>query len=519
MRPLHLAHPDGGLVPSTVVVVQRRYPLVFHQRAAAEGGRATYLTRRALERGAGDAERRAARDRELALARQWRAARAATTAQRRYAAALLAGGGTQGDGGGGGLEGGCGGADGGADGDAELRALVEERRAHMEREVQEAVQRALAGGGGGGGGDGADGDAEPPAPVLRLRVSGAAPAALAGGAAAAAAAADAVVRLWRVGDDGDGLREGDVVRVTGLRASRAADFGFGRVLQLDSTKMTHWELVGRADAAAAAGWALRYEPRRALALRELAAAGDLGRLRDACRGEFDFTGLLLWAAAPQGAADGRGGLSQWLFLADETAPGIGGGGPSNGGADPDAPGGGGEQAQQAQQQAPCVLAVQLAGPAGSVDFVEPSDAASLLPHADAAPAAAPALRPSGGAGAAAAARRASGAGLGAASAAAATTGAGMALAAIRVLRLRNLVLSGTCWSAAAGAAERVAPTGGADADAGPRLVNAAGGETAGVEQLNAARARAHSPALVDWARARSGELRRLQEQLQRLVAG
>lgn len=53
-------HPDGGLVPSTLLVVQRRYPLIFCRRAEAEGGRPTYLTRRAMERGEGESERRAA---------------------------------------------------------------------------------------------------------------------------------------------------------------------------------------------------------------------------------------------------------------------------------------------------------------------------------------------------------------------------------------------------------------------------------------------------------------------------
>jgi hypothetical protein len=70
--------------------------------------------------------------------------------------------------------------------------------------------------------------------VLRLRVSGAAPAAL----GRRGALGDAVLRLWRVNPDDDGLREGDVLRVTGLRALRCADLGFGRVLQLDATKMT-----------------------------------------------------------------------------------------------------------------------------------------------------------------------------------------------------------------------------------------------------------------------------------------
>lgn len=50
-------HPDGGLLPSTLVVVQRRYPVIFCRRAEADGARPTYMTRRAMERDEGAAER------------------------------------------------------------------------------------------------------------------------------------------------------------------------------------------------------------------------------------------------------------------------------------------------------------------------------------------------------------------------------------------------------------------------------------------------------------------------------
>jgi hypothetical protein len=49
------------VTPSTLVVVQRRYPTVFCRRAEVEGGRPTYLTRRAMARDEGAAERRAAK--------------------------------------------------------------------------------------------------------------------------------------------------------------------------------------------------------------------------------------------------------------------------------------------------------------------------------------------------------------------------------------------------------------------------------------------------------------------------
>jgi len=144
--------------------------------------------------------------------------------------------------------------------------------------------------------------------------------------------------------------------------------------------------------------------------------------------------------------------------------------------------------------APCVLAVQLSGPRGLVDFVEPSDGASLLaatPAQPAPPAAAPVVG--------AAARRASGPlpiGMGVAG------GAGAGGGELRVLRMRNLVLQGTDWLAGGGST---------------RLINAKGGETLEIVQMGAAKGRVHAPALVEWAKASSGALRGVQEQLQRLV--
>jgi hypothetical protein len=161
--------------------------------------------------------------RELALARQWRTSRTATPAQKAYSAALLSGGG-----------GGSAGATQGAEaGGGELQALFEERRARMEAEAAQLAQSALAAAAGGG-----DADAERPAPVLRARVAGAAP--CAADWAAGCCLGDAVLRLWRVSEEEDALREGDVLRVTGLRAARSVDLGMGRMLQLDATKMTRW---------------------------------------------------------------------------------------------------------------------------------------------------------------------------------------------------------------------------------------------------------------------------------------
>ncbi len=228
--------------------------------------------------------------RELALARQWRAARSATPAQKRYAAALLAGGGgAPGDG-----DGGAAAAEAlAAGGGAEFRALFEERQARMQQEVAAHVQRALAGGA----------DAERPASVLRYRVSGALPRALAGGDGGALGSA--VLRLWRVGEEEEGLREGDVLRVTGVRAARSVDLGLGRMLQLDVTKMTRWEPLFRATDPQAADYCLQFEPRRALTLRE-AAAEPLAPPAAAGRAEFDFVGVLLWAAAVQDSGGCRG---------------------------------------------------------------------------------------------------------------------------------------------------------------------------------------------------------------------
>jgi hypothetical protein len=173
---------------------------------------------------------KAVHQQELALARQWRASRAATPVQKSYAAVLLSGAGAGAPGGGGSQEPGGAGAAGAA-GAVELRALFEERRVRMEADIAQHAQRALAAAAGGG-----DADAERPTPVLRARVAGAAPV----GApwARGRCFGDAVLRLWRVSEEEDALREGDVLRVTGLRAARSVDLGMGRMLQLDATKMT-----------------------------------------------------------------------------------------------------------------------------------------------------------------------------------------------------------------------------------------------------------------------------------------
>jgi hypothetical protein len=303
--------------------------------------------------------------------------------------------------------------------------------------------------------------------------------------------------------------------------------------------LLRWELLCRAPEAPGAGYDLRFEPRRALKLAQLCGGGALPALAAAGHGEFDFSGLLLWAAPLQDAGgarsragaraapaalpelraagaeatrrrpmtwlhpatppvptlppDDRGNVTQWVFLADETTPGV--------------PGleaaGDGQQAvpqerEQMQQQragagagagAVAVLAVQLTGPKGLIDFLEPSDASSFF---------APAGEPGGGGAAAVAApaaRRASGPlPLGGPS--------GGSGGELKLLRLQNLVLAGTDWS-----------DGG-----GPRLINARGGETLAVAQMSPAKARVQAPALAEWARRAAPALAGVQEALRRLVS-
>lgn len=182
--------------------------------------------------------------RELQLARQWQAQRTATAAQKQYAASVLAVG--------------VGAADDGASGaaaSAELRALLEQRRARMMEDVEQQAARILAASGGG------QADGERPAPVLRVRVSGVVPLALCQQGRQhqqqQQGLGDAALRLWRVSDEEDGLREGDVVRITGLKATRNVDLGAGRMLQLDMTKMTRCAYVCRfvfACAVVRVGW-------------------------------------------------------------------------------------------------------------------------------------------------------------------------------------------------------------------------------------------------------------------------
>lgn len=78
----------------------------------------------------------------------------------------------------------------------------------------------------------------------------------------------------------------------------------GRACAPQPPAPARWEPLCRAHDAHAAGYALSYQPRRALALRQL-AGGALPALAGVARGEFDYTGLLLWAAPPQ-EAGGRG---------------------------------------------------------------------------------------------------------------------------------------------------------------------------------------------------------------------
>lgn len=59
-----------------------------------------------------------------------------------------------------------------------------------------------------------------------------------------------------------------------------------------------WEHLFRAGDAAAASYALRYDQRRAVTLRDLYSS-PLDAVAGCGRGEFDFMGLLLWAAPQQ----------------------------------------------------------------------------------------------------------------------------------------------------------------------------------------------------------------------------
>jgi hypothetical protein len=69
-----------------------------------------------------------------------------------------------------------------------------------------------------------------------------------------------------------------------------------------SQRFARWELLCRAPDAAAAGYLLRYEPRRVLTLQDLSSSCLEAAARVA-RGEFDFVGLLLWAAPLQEAGE------------------------------------------------------------------------------------------------------------------------------------------------------------------------------------------------------------------------
>jgi hypothetical protein len=199
----------------------------------------------------------------------------------------------------------------------------------------------------------------------------------------------ATIRVLRPPEDVAALAEGDVVVVTALTPSARAGGGVlelqvqqGAGLRLElvpcdamrctqlplrspvpptaaattpashphplpqAGKHTQWQLLGRA-AALAPEFASAYAPRRALQLGGLASA-QLAPQQD-----FDFTGLVLHVG-PRVQAE-RGGLSQWVFLADGSVAG------------------GGEAGGQAGQQ-PYLLAVRLQGQAECVDFLEPSRA-------------------------------------------------------------------------------------------------------------------------------------------------
>jgi hypothetical protein len=255
----------------------------------------------------------------------------------------------------------------------------------------------------------------------------------------------AIVRIMRPPEDLGSLSEGDVAIVTALVPHQGRGGGGGggdggggggapsssaagawrrsgapAVLELKTSKGTRWEVIGRVDpctgslvasrhapaaarrAAEASAFALPpFAPRpgSAAAAAAAEAAAEAGgapaaqplriaslgpylSARPALRGEFDASGVLLWAGVVR--ANRPREWEQWVFLADESAAAAamaGAGATVDGeGEEAAAAGGAGEAENAAQAESlasrAVLLAVRITGSPESVDFLVPSSSSS-----------------------------------------------------------------------------------------------------------------------------------------------
>lgn len=368
LRPLHDVKLNGGPIACMQLVVQRRYPLVFWDRAApAPAGRsgghrtarhqAAYVA--AWEKGVQGAQEEAvaaARQGEadvvrglLATAEQHGSCTVGGgrgTRQRSYSARVIRAYAAiidsyDGHMGGGDGDGGCSSSqlEGlGVDERQQLAQLRSSRYAALVASQQAALmhnlynlrQRFGAGPlssmvGGGGCEDGNSAVSERDigraveasgTPVLRLRVASV-PNGGGSGDDDAAASCCALLRIWRPTEELESLYEGDVVLVAGLApcgmtnatcgaVMNGGGGGAGRqMLELQTAKQTRWELLGSCRKLADRFPSLPYAPRSGpLSVR---AIGDLPVGSD-----FDATGLVVGVGSVVAAS---GSCWQWVFLA------------------------------------------------------------------------------------------------------------------------------------------------------------------------------------------------------------
>lgn len=182
----------------------------------------------------------------------------------------------------------------------EMQRLLSQRKAIMQKHREQLTMQ-----------DCADGGEEPAlanagTAVLRLKVSEVHPKAMTGGTNLC----EALVKIWRPTEEQDAIREGEVYLVRGLTPGKTGRYLGGRQwLELHSTYRTQWQCKGFASK-------LDDEYVYEYKVRAQSKMTDLSRL--ALNEDFDYQGLIV-SVGPLVSGD-HGMLSQWVFLVDETCP-------------------------------------------------------------------------------------------------------------------------------------------------------------------------------------------------------
>ncbi|KAK9829033.1 hypothetical protein WJX72_003535 [[Myrmecia] bisecta] len=328
--PLPIVHREGGLMPRTLVLVQRVFPLLYCEQLPSgvpvlRSQRAQQAAERRYEQDASKMEEDVAAEvaREEALWCQKQVAKGPSSAEGMYAR-IAAKGDTSQEAGEGLLP----------HQRAQLERLMAQRSAAQQARTQELRQQAMQGF-----------NVLPlqAKPFLQLLVSGVTHQAGIGSDAQASTPCQALIRVERPSES-EQFMEGQMYLVTALapgkkrsdRDHMAKSWG----LELATTTKTTWQPFS-ATGEGSHSLLANFQPRQQVCLRDMGAV-EIGQV-------FDFAGVVAFVGL--GQYDGPGRRSQWIFLADGSL---------------------GTAAEAVEADDMWLFAVQLVGEEFALNFLDPA---------------------------------------------------------------------------------------------------------------------------------------------------